>query len=397
VHNRKTNLLRHFHAVGYRYRLSSRRNLLLIISSLIYCIPLAAQAPNSPARNFAVLSAKADAARDANQLNDAVDLYKRALRLRPNWTEGWWSLGTIRYDQDDFAEAAQAFRKVVALDAKHGTARVMLGLCEFELGLDDSALKHIEAGEKIGIAKDPQLRDVVLYHEGVLLQRKAKFEAAQETLGQLCLTGNQEARVTETLGLVALRLSGNATPGEGSPDLEVIQQAGHATCLMAQKKYDEARQEYDALTKEHPQYPYIHYAYGKLLVEINETAAAVEEFKEEIKNQPEDIVSRLQIAAATYKTASATGLPYAEQAVKLDPQSPFAHYLYGLLLLDTDDYRRAILELEIAKRAFPRDAKVYFALGSAYSRAGREQDAARARAAFARLSKEAGTESNPEK
>jgi tetratricopeptide (TPR) repeat protein len=355
------------------------------------------QTSKSTASSFAALSAKADAARDANKLDEAVGLYKRALALRPNWTEGWWSLGTIRYDQDQFPEAAQAFRKVVALDANHGTARVMLGLCEFELGHDDSALRDIEAGKNIGIAEDPQLRNVVLYHEGVLLQRKGKFEAAQEALGQLCLLGNQEARVAETLGLVALRISGKATPAEGSPDLEVIQQTGHAACLMAQKKYDEARQEYDALTKEHPQYPYIHYAYGRLLVEINETTAAVEEFKEEIKNQPKDVVSRLQIAAATYKTESATGLPYAEQAVKLDPQAPFAHYLYGLLLLDTDDYRRAIPELEIAKRAFPRDAKVYFALGSAYSRAGREQDAARARAAFARLSKEAGTETNPDK
>jgi len=360
-------------------------------------IPGRAQDRLPPGQNFESLTAKADAARDANQLEEAVTLYKKALALRPNWTEGWWSLGTIRYDQDNFAEAANAFRKVVALDAAHGTARVMLGLCEFELGLDDSALKHIEEGKKIGIAKEPQLRDVVLYHEGALLQRKGKFEAAQETLGQLCLAGNQEAGVTHTLGLVVLRIGGKASLAEGSQDLDVIRQAGHAACLSAQKKFDEARQEYAALTKEHPQYPYLHYAYGRLLVDLNETAAAVSEFKEEIKNHPNDIVSRLQIAAATYKTDSAAVVPYAEQAVKLDPQSPFAHYLYGLLLLDTDDYLRAIPELEIAKRAFPRDAKLYFALGSAYSRAGREQDAARARAAFERLSKETEKESNPDK
>jgi len=36
----------------------------------------------------------------------------------------------------------------------------------------------------------------------------------------------------------------------------------------------------------------------------------------------------------------------------------------------------------------PEEAKVYFALGAAYARAGRKQDAARARAAFVRLNNE---------
>jgi tetratricopeptide (TPR) repeat protein len=66
----------------------------------------------------------------------------------------------------------------------------------------------------------------------------------------------------------------------------------------------------------------------------------------------------------------------------------FAHYLLGLLLLDTNDYQRALPELEIAEKAFPREPKLYFALGSAYSRAGRKQDAERARSMFERLTKE---------
>jgi predicted Zn-dependent protease len=78
-------------------------------------------------------------------------------------------------------------------------------------------------------------------------------------------------------------------------------------------------------------------------------------------------------------------VPYAEEAVRLNPNIPFAHYLLGLLYLDTGDHQKAIPQLETAQKAFPKDAKVYFALGSAYSRAGRRVDAARARAAFERL------------
>jgi predicted Zn-dependent protease len=53
-----------------------------------------------------------------------------------------------------------------------------------------------------------------------------------------------------------------------------------------------------------------------------------------------------------------------------------------------DQPERAIPELEGAEKVFHRDPRVYFALGSAYSRVGRKQDAARARATFERLSKE---------
>ncbi len=98
---------------------------------------------------------------------------------------------------------------------------------------------------------------------------------------------------------------------------------------------------------------------------------------------------RLRIVSTLYKSDSAAALPYAQQAVHLDPHLPFAHYLLGLVYLDTDDYLKAIPELEIACRAFPQDPKVYFALGSAYPRAGRKKEADEALAAFQKLSETA--------
>jgi Flp pilus assembly protein TadD len=64
-----------------------------------------------------------------------------------------------------------------------------------------------------------------------------------------------------------------------------------------------------------------------------------------------------------------------------------------LLLADTKNYTRAISELEVAQRALPQEAKVYFALGDAYAHAGRKQEAARARATFLRLSRKKPAES----
>ncbi|HYZ83571.1 MAG TPA: tetratricopeptide repeat protein, partial [Bryobacteraceae bacterium] len=128
--------------------------------------------------------------------------------------------------------------------------------------------------------------------------------------------------------------------------------------------------------------------YGRFLLEMSDHAAGLEQLKQEIKNHPNHAMARLEIAAAYYKVNSAAGLPYAEEAVKLDPSGPLGHYLLGVLLLDTDDYLRAIPELEVAQKAFPQEAKIYLALGAAYSRAGRDADAARARKEFQRLERE---------
>lgn len=344
--------------------------------------------------SFATLSVKANAARDADRLDEAAGLYRQALALKPDWAEGWWSLGTLEYDRNSYPEAAKAFRKLVALQPRSGTARVMLGLCEFELGNDDAALDSLAEGRRLGITSEPQLRTVALYHEGILLQRKGKFEASQEILGQLCRQTPYPPEIDLAAGAIALRVRDLWLPAEGSVEHQVMQQVGAATCLGIQRKYEEGSQQFEAILASHPQYPNLHYAYGKLLLDANDTDGAIKQFQEEIQNNPKDAVSRLRIASAKYRIDSAGGLPYAEEAVKLEPSLPLGHYLLGLLLLDTDDYLRAITELEIAQQAFPDQPKVYFALASAYSRAGRKEDAARARERFAQLNKE--QESHPQ-
>jgi tetratricopeptide (TPR) repeat protein len=345
----------------------------------------AAQAQNrsGPAADFAALALRAEAARDADRTDEAVALYRKAVALRPGWGEGWWSLGTLEYGEGAFGDSAEAFQKAAALNPKNGTARAMLGLSEFELGHDASALKHIQEGKDLGLPDDPQLQHVVLYHEGVLLQRAGMFKDALQRLHTLCFGGVRNADLLRSLGMVALWRR-EAAPADDR-DAEVVTRVGQAECLAGQKKFDDARREYAGAARDYPTYPNIHYAYGWFLLGAEDMPAGYAELEREIKNNPRHVMARLQIAATRYKVDSAAGLPYAEEAVKLDPQLVLGHYVLGLLLLDTDDYARAIPELETVQKAEPDFAKAYLALGAAYARAGREQDAARARANFQRL------------
>lgn len=353
---------------------------------LALAVPISSQTKASA--SFADVAAKAEAARDAERLDEALTLYQEALVLRPLWAEGWWTVGTIQYDRNAYAEAARAFQRVVALAPRNGTAYAMLGLCEFELGRDTLALQHIQKSKSIGLHEDEALRNVVLYHEGVLLQREGSFQAAQETLEQLCLRGGKGDEIANALGMTMLRLTRKDSLPRGSADADVVLRIGRAECLAGQKKFDEARPAFEAVVKQYPNYPNIHYAFGLFLLGSYDVPGGVEQLKQEVDNNPNHVMAHLRIAASLYKVDSAAGIPYAEKAVKLAPRMGFAHYLLGLLLLDTNNYQRAIPELEIARKSLPREAKLYFALGSAYSRAGRKEDATRARAMFERLTRE---------
>jgi predicted Zn-dependent protease len=128
----------------------------------------------------------------------------------------------------------------------------------------------------------------------------------------------------------------------------------------------------------------VHYAYGRMLQDARDHDGAIKEFEAEIAEQPKSVLPRLRIAAAEYRWNPEQGLRFAEEAVKLQPELPLGHYLLGLLLLETGAYQRAIPELEAARKAFPQETKIDISLANAYTQVGRTQDAARARAEFAR-------------
>ena len=342
------------------------------------------QARSAGSKTFQDLAKRADAARDANRMDDAAKLYHRALVLNPKWAEGWWSLGTLQYDSDKYAEAELAFERVVALDPKQGTARAMLGLCEFELGQSDRALKDIAASKNLGLLEDKQLRDVVAYHEAVLLQRAGRFEAAKEALSSLCRNGVRSGELAEVFGMVALRMRDQLPPAQDTEAGQVVQHVGRGACLTGAKEYEPAKSEFETVIAQAPHFPLVHYAYGCALIDAVNIAGAVKEFDEEIAEQPKSVLPRLRVAAAEYKVDSAAGLKYAEEVVQLDPQMSLGHYLFGLLLLDTGAYQRAVPELEIARKAFPHEGRIDLALATAYAHVGRPQDAAHARAEFAR-------------
>ena len=348
--------------------------------------PLSAlQNPATDGRSIATLERQANAEREANHLPEAAALYRRALALKPDWTKGWWSLGTLLYDADQYAEAAQAFEHTVALLPKEGKAFAMLGLCEAKLGHSGQALAQLDKGRSLGAAEDPGMRPVLLYTEGTLLLEKGEFGKAQDALRMLARDGAQQPELIAALGLAALGIKPAQISAADQPTRDAVQCAGDAERLAARGEAGPALEAFSKLVAGYARMHNVQFAYGRYLLSIHEDARAVEAFQKEIGNTPNHLLARLGIAGVLAATDAPSGLPYAEQAVRLAPGLAETHYVLGLTLLNMGEVARAIPELEKARSGQPDEAKVYLALSRAYTRAGRKKDAANARAAFARL------------
>ncbi|MEJ7711828.1 MAG: tetratricopeptide repeat protein [Pyrinomonadaceae bacterium] len=338
----------------------------------------------SPAA-FDELKRRATAARESNQIKEAIALYLQAVEARPRWDEGWWYFATLLYELDQYAEAREALQKFVALQPKGGAAWALMGLCEFRLREYERALEHIQRARSLGLGDNEQLTFVTRYHAALLLTRFGQYESALEILTYFARTlSTENPLIVEALGLSSLRLP--LLPAELAPDKrEVVLAVGRAAYYQFARRLIEAEKEFTSLVARYPEVPNVNYAHAIFLLDAKPELAP-EALLRELKISPSHIPARLQLAF-TYinRGEHAAGLPFAEQAVELAPDSFVARNALGRILIETGDIARSIKELEVGVKLAPDSPAMYFALARAYGKAGRKQDADQARANFTRL------------
>src|SRR5262245_39759120 len=208
---------------------------------------------------------KADQAREAGRLDEALDLYGKALQMRPDWAEGWWYAGTILYDKDRYADARDAFRNLVALEPKRAQAWGMLGLCEYQTREYDRAVNSLQRGRSLGLADNREIESVVRYHTAILYIRFEQFEVAFEILSEFVREARESPKIIEAFGLTMMRMP--FLPHEIPPDKrEQVLIAGRAGFELAARRREEARKFLDELLARYPDAPNVHYAHGVFLL-----------------------------------------------------------------------------------------------------------------------------------
>lgn len=333
---------------------------------------------------FDKIVAQAEEARKAEQWDEAIALYAKAVKLRPKYVEGYWYQGTAYYSLDKFTECRDKFREVVRLAPKNGAAFAFLGLCEYGLKDYDKSLQHLLQSRIYGVGDTGDLGSVARFHAATLMSRISQFEQALDTLGEFANGGNDNPRVIEAMGIATLRLP--MLPEELPPDRrEMVLMAGRGSYQMATRNTAAAGKSFEALVVRYPETANVHYAYGVYLL-LEQPDKAIEEFKKELELQPGHPASLMQIAFEYLNRGDArTALPWARQTVEAAPNDFAAHKALGQALLDTGDVDGAIAELLRGVALAPESPGLHFQLAKAYQKVGRLDDATREREEFTRL------------
>ncbi|HKV61355.1 MAG TPA: tetratricopeptide repeat protein [Candidatus Acidoferrum sp.] len=347
--------------------------------------------------SFEKLAHRAQAAMDSERVPEAIRLYDRATKLRPDWPEGWWHLGTLLFDARRFKEARDAFAHFASVERKQpGPGFAMLGLSEFQLKHYTRALPALERGRRLGLGTDPDFVRSVLYHDGILNALLAKPEIA---LQPLTLAANQLAaahpeapknavlsdlNLLDAFGIAALRIP--KLPSDlALSQLPLVRLAGRAQALIALQDRVAAETEFKQLLALYASEPGVHYMYGVFSLKEHPPQAA-DEFRREIEVSPSHEAARIQLALEFLRTAEyEQGLRYAREAVALAPQNFVAHVACGRLWLALGKTDGALQELRTAVKLAPGSPDAHFALSQGLSEVGRKGEAARERAEFERL------------
>jgi len=336
-------------------------------------------ASGASAATFEELSAQAAAAREANQTSKAIGLYQQALRMNPAWKEGWWFLGTLSYDSDDYKTGAHAFGEFVKLEDQPAPGWAFLGLCEFETGAYEPALEHTRRALEIGAGLEPPVEQVLRFHEALLLTRLGLFDQAMPKFMMFVRKGMEDPTLTSGVGLTALRRA--LLPKEiPAGQQALITAAGQTAGFWMTGDTGKTAPAFQALIKTYPNEPGVHALYASYLLTFRPAEEAMVELKRELEVNPHNADARATIALLMVRAgASSTALPFARQAAEDGPTSPMAQYTYGLILASAGDLKEAIARLETAERLDPASIEYHMGLAGAYSKAGRNEDALRER------------------
>jgi tetratricopeptide (TPR) repeat protein len=346
-------------------------------------------APTRPTASskFDALVVEAAKARESKQLDRAVTLYQQALAIRPSWDEGHWNLGTALYEVERFAEARDAFRRVVTTHADNGTAWALKGLCEFRLKNYDAALEDLLQARKLPITGGRDVLDVARYHAGILLTRAGQFDQALMIMNDFATQGNESPGVIEAMGLAVLRMPLLPADLPGTRR-ELVLLAGRARYFQGARLMAGARNAFELLVSRYPDTPNVHYAYGVFLL-AEEPDKGIEVLQRELKVTPQNTYAKLQIAFAYIRKGEYDkALPWARDGAAEAPTDYVARHAYGQALLESGDVTAAVTELEAGAKLAPDSPIMHFTLARAYRRAGRSAEAAKAQETFARLNRQ---------
>jgi tetratricopeptide (TPR) repeat protein len=328
--------------------------------------------------NFASLVSQADAARQQGNIPAAIQLYRKATEVNPSWPDGWWFLGILQYDANQYVPAQDALNRYLQLTPNAAPALALRGLCEFNTGEYLQSLQDLELAVSRGAANQPRNARIIFYHEALALMRLGRFEESLGKFTLLAKQGTDNRDLAMDIGQAGLRM--NLLPRDlPAAQTQMLSSIGQAALLLMNQNYDGGRQAFQTLFAQFPQLPGIHYLYGYLIF-ATKPDEAVEQFRKELQISPHSANARAMCAwALEFQGDYVAALEDAAKASTEDPSLPMGQLVYGRALVETGDISAGLPHLENMLRTEPGNLEAHLTLAKAYSKLGRSEEARRER------------------
>jgi tetratricopeptide (TPR) repeat protein len=331
-----------------------------------------------PVPSFDDLASRAAAARDQNNISLAIDLYGKAEQLKPDWAEGWFYLGLLRYQSNQFPQAIDAFSHLLQLQPKAVPAMALRGLCEFETAAYDDALRDLDMAVAHGAANEPRNEQIIRFHLALLLTHAGRFQDALEQYKFFATKHLDAPDLLLGVGLAGLRV-GKFPKDVSASDRDLYQAAGEAGYALLAEESERGDDLFRQLFVRYPTAPNLHLFYGFLLFPHDPTLS-VDEFRRETVLVPSNETAHAMLAFTLMISGRySEALPEAEHAYAASPDMELAQLALGRTLAETGDVKRATEILNRVLQADPNSLEAHLGLVSIYSRSGRREDAYRER------------------
>ena len=172
----------------------------------------------------------------------------------------------------------------------------------------------------------------------------------------------------------------------------------NAESLELQGKWDQAAKEYEAIAKQNPRLPGLHFRLGRLLLSAPNPPADVserakKEFQQELEIDPNNAGAEYVLGElARQESEWSDAIKHFSRAAELDAGFGDAFLGLGSALLSAKRFSEAIPPLETAVKLEPQNPGAHYNLATALNRAGRKQDADKEFAIHRQMTQKGGAE-----
>jgi tetratricopeptide (TPR) repeat protein len=321
------------------------------------------------------LSAEAKGALDTRQWPEAAAALEKLAKLNPDVAEVHANLGLAYYFEGRPSQAFNSFSRALKLKPVLPQARVMMGICEAELGRNAEAIAILAPAFRK--PPDPEIGRLIglhLQHSYIELKQPDKAIATGE---ELLKRYPHDAEILFHVSRLYADRSYElmSTLMRTAPNSAWVHYA-NAQVQESLARYDVAKREYENVIQRQPTMPGVHYRLGRVILlgaprTPESIAEATQAFEQELANDSRNADAEYELGEINREQGSySLALEHFSRAVAEQPDFVEARIGLGRTLLKEGQIAQAVPHLKEAVRLDAENKVPHALLANAYRALG---------------------------